>query len=205
MNYPTDITFQDLNIDNALFNALEDLGLKHPTTIQHKAFSKIMSGSDLVGIAQTGTGKTIAFLLPLLRVTKYSKQIPPRVLILVPTRELVVQVAEVAEKLAAYMNLRIKGVYGGTNMNTQRIMMLEGVDILVATPGRLYDLALSGDLKLSSIKHLVIDEVDEMLDFDFKGNRIARKTNTLTKIPSDIYIYKGKEIFVAIPDKKEKY
>jgi ATP-dependent RNA helicase RhlE len=168
MNYPTYITFQDLNIDNALYNALEDLGLKHPTTIQQKAFSKIMSGIDIVGIAQTGTGKTIAFLLPLLRVTKYSKQIPPRVLILVPTRELVVQVTEVAEKLASYMNLRIKGVYGGTNMNTQRIMMQEGVDILVATPGRLYDLALSGDLKLSSIKHLVIDEVDEMLDLGFR-------------------------------------
>jgi ATP-dependent RNA helicase RhlE len=163
-----EITFQDLNIDNALFNALEDLGLKHPTTIQHKAFSKIMSGKDMVGIAQTGTGKTIAFLLPLLRATKYSKQIPPRVLILVPTRELVVQVVEEAQKLSAYMNLRIKGVYGGTNMNTQRIMMLEGVDILVATPGRLYDLALSGDLKLSFIKHLVIDEVDEMLDLGFR-------------------------------------
>lgn len=181
MEMPEKIKFEDLNINNQLYNALEDQGLRYPTTIQHKAFSKIMSGKDLVGIAQTGTGKTIAFLLPLLKLTKFSKQISPRILILVPTRELVVQVVEEAEKLATYLNLRIKGVYGGTNMNTQRKMILEGVDMLVATPGRLYDLALTGDLKLHTIKHLVIDEVDEMMDLGFR----TQLNNILELLPDN--------------------
>lgn len=162
------MTFQDLNITTPLRNALEDIGINKPTPIQEESFSTIMSGKDMVGIAQTGTGKTFAYMLPILRMLKYSEQKNPRVLVLVPTRELVVQVVEEIEKLTAYMNVRIAGVYGGVNMNTQHQSLLQGQDIVVATPGRLYDLVLRRALQLKSIQKLVIDEVDVMLDLGFK-------------------------------------
>jgi ATP-dependent RNA helicase RhlE len=162
------VTFQDLNITTPLRNALEDIGINTPTPIQEESFSTIMSGKDMVGIAQTGTGKTFAYMLPILRMLKYSEQKNPRVLILVPTRELVVQVVEEIEKLTAYMNVRVTGIYGGVNMNTQHQALLQGLDIVVATPGRLYDLVLRRALQLKSIQKLVIDEVDVMLDLGFK-------------------------------------
>ena len=162
------MTFQQLNLNKPLLNAIEDMGLLQPTPIQVESFSTIMSGRDMIGVAQTGTGKTYAYLLPLLRLHKFSKEIHPRILIIVPTRELVLQVVEEAEKLSAYISIRVVGVYGGTNMNTQRIIVEEGVDMLVATPGRLYDLAMSGSLRMKGIKKLVIDEVDTMLDLGFR-------------------------------------
>lgn len=162
------MTFQDLNITTPLRNALEDIGINTPTPIQEESFSTIMSGKDMVGIAQTGTGKTFAYMLPILRMLKYSEQKNPRVLVLVPTRELVVQVVEEIEKLTAYMNVRTTGIYGGVNMNTQHQSLLQGQDIVVATPGRLYDLVLRRALQLKSIQKLVIDEVDVMLDLGFK-------------------------------------
>lgn len=162
------VTFQDLNITTPLLNALEDIGIQSPTPIQQETYSAIMSGSDLVGIAQTGTGKTYAYMLPVLRMLKYSEQKNPRVLVLVPTRELVVQVVEEIEKLTAYMNVRVTGIYGGTNINTQHQQLMGGQDIIVATPGRLYDLVLRRALQLKSIQKLIIDEVDVMLDFGFK-------------------------------------
>ncbi|MBZ9630568.1 DEAD/DEAH box helicase [Salegentibacter sp. LM13S] len=162
------MTFQDLNITTPLRNALEDIGITTPTPIQEQSFSTIMSGKDMVGIAQTGTGKTFAYMLPILRMLKYSEQKNPRVLVLVPTRELVVQVVEEIEKLTAYMNVRVTGIYGGVNMNTQHQALLQGLDIVVATPGRLYDLVLRRALQLKSIQKLVIDEVDVMLDLGFK-------------------------------------
>lgn len=162
------MTFQELNLSTPLLNALGDLGLEIPTPIQEQAFSTIMSGRDVVGIAQTGTGKTFAYLLPVLRMLNYSEQRNPRALILVPTRELVVQVVEELEKLAAYINVRILGVYGGTNINTQKQLVAQGQDIIVATPGRLYDLTINRDLQLKSVQKLVIDEVDVMLDLGFR-------------------------------------
>lgn len=161
------MTFNDLNLNNALQNALEDLKLETPTPIQAAAFPVIMSGRDVVGVAQTGTGKTFAYLMPILRQLKFSKQKHARVLIVVPTRELVVQVLGEVEKLTTYASIRVKGAYGGVNMNTQKDVLAEGMDILVATPGRLVDLALSRAIKLKSIKQLVIDEVDEMLNLGF--------------------------------------
>jgi ATP-dependent RNA helicase RhlE len=162
------MSFSDLNLNNALRNAIEDLGLETPTPIQEEAFSVVMSGKDIVGIAQTGTGKTFAYLLPILRQLKYSTQRHPRVLIVVPTRELVVQVMGEIEKLAAYMTIRVKGAYGGVNINTQGAEMLEGMDIVVATPGRLVDLVLNRAIKMKAIRQLVIDEVDEMLNLGFR-------------------------------------
>jgi ATP-dependent RNA helicase RhlE len=162
------VVFADLNLSTPLLNALNDLSLDTPTPIQEKTFSVIMSGKDMVGIAQTGTGKTFAYLLPILRLLKFSEQRHPRILILVPTRELVLQVVESVEKLTTYMNIRCVGVYGGTNINTQKQQVYDGCDILVATPGRLIDLNLTGVLRLKSIQKLIIDEVDEMLDLGFR-------------------------------------
>ncbi len=159
--------FTELNLNNPLLNALSDMGIEEATPIQEKVFSSIMSGRDTVGIAQTGTGKTIAYILPLLRNLKFSKQKHPRILVLVPTRELVEQVVSVFEQLSEYMTLRVVGIYGGANINTQKQKVYAGVDVLVSTPGRLIDIALTGVLRLKSIQKLVIDEVDEMLNSGF--------------------------------------
>jgi len=145
------------------------MGFTTPTPIQEKVFSEIMSGKDVIAISQTGTGKTFAYLLPLLAQLKYSDQRQPRILIVVPTRELVLQVAGEIEKLTTYMHVRIVGVYGGTNISTQKQLVYKGVDILVATPGRLIDIALSGELRLKTAKTLVIDEVDEMLNLGLRA------------------------------------
>ena len=160
--------FSDLNLNTPLLNALNDLNISKPTTIQEKAFPVIMSGRDMVGIAQTGTGKTIAYLLPCLRNWKFTKEKYPQIFIVVPTRELVVQVVEQVEQLTTYMNIRVGGVYGGVNMIKQAPIILEGLDVLVATPGRLLDFALNGTLKLKSVKRFIIDEVDEMLNLGFR-------------------------------------
>ena len=166
------MTFEDLNLNTPLYNALTDLGFTTPTPIQAEAFNMVASGKDMVGIAQTGTGKTFAYMLPILKNLPFSMQENPRVLVLVPTRELVVQVVDEIEKLSKYINNRVLGVYGGTNINTQKQAIAEGVDILVATPGRLYDLALTRVLQLKSIQKLVIDEVDVMLDLGFRHQLI---------------------------------
>ncbi len=101
------MTFNDLNLSKQLLNALEDLGFNTPTPIQDQAFNVVSSGKDVVGIAQTGTGKTFAYMMPILRILPYSTQDNPRVLVLVPTRELVIQVVEEIEKLAKYINVRV--------------------------------------------------------------------------------------------------
>lgn len=162
------MTFKDLDLSNQLQYAIDDLGFENPTPIQEQAFAVVRSGKDLVGIAQTGTGKTFAYMLPILRDLKFLKTQHPRILVLVPTRELVLQVVDEIEKLAKYINVRVLGVYGGTNINTQKQAIAQGQDIIVATPGRLYDLALSNVLKLKTIQKLVIDEVDVMLDLGFR-------------------------------------
>ena len=165
--------FEDLNLKTPIINAIKDLGYVYPTPIQEKSFSIIMSGRDVVGIAQTGTGKTMAYLLPLLRQLEFSKQLKPRILIIVPTRELVVQVLHELKKLTTYMNVRACGVYGGANINKQAEELLLGQDIVIGTPGRLYDLVMKGVLSLKAIKKLVIDEVDEMLNLGFKPQVIS--------------------------------
>ncbi len=161
-------TFEKLNLSKSLYRAIADLGFEQPTPIQVAAVPVILSGRDVVGIAQTGTGKTYAYLWPILRDLKYSDQVNPRVLIVVPTRELVIQVVEQAETLTRFSNIRVLGVYGGTNINTQKIAVAQGTDILVATPGRLNDLLLHDALRLNSVRKLVIDEVDVMLDQGFR-------------------------------------
>lgn len=162
------MSFDELNLNPPILRALDELGYTKPTTIQHKAFPVIMSGRDVCGIAQTGTGKTFAYLLPSLRLMKFSKTRSVQMLILVPTRELVMQVVEAIRKLTNYTTLEVDGVYGGTNINPQKERIEKGCDILVATPGRLLDLTLDGSLNTKMIKKLVIDEMDEMLNLGFR-------------------------------------
>ena len=164
--------FSDFNISNPLLNALNDLQISESTIIQQKSFPAIKSGRDIVGIAQTGTGKTIAYLLPCLQQWKFTKEKNPSILILVPTRELVLQVENDLQNLTKYMNVRIAGIYGGVNMIRQSPLIAAGLDVLVATPGRLLDFVLNGTLKLSSVKKIVIDEVDEMLNLGFRPQLI---------------------------------
>ena len=173
------MTFEELNLNATLLKALSELEYVYPTPIQEKAFPIIMSGRNVVGIAQTGTGKTFAYLLPMLRQLSFSDQKDPRILILAPTRELVIQILNEIKKLTAYTQIRSGGIYGGTNINTQKQLIYSGIDILVATPGRLIDLAFTGVLRLKSIQKLVIDEVDEMLSLGFR----AQLTSLLGLLP----------------------
>ena len=173
-------SFNELNISKQLQYAIADLGFDKPTPIQAQSYSVIMSGTDMVGIAQTGTGKTFAYMLPILQDLKFSKEVHPRVMVLVPTRELVLQVVEEIEKFGKYSSIRVLGVYGGTNINNQKAAVAQGTDIIVATPGRLYDLIISRAIQLKSIKKMVIDEVDVMLDLGFR----FQLTNILELLPS---------------------
>src|SRR5690554_4201171 len=159
--------FEQLDLPKSLKKAIDDLGFQSLTPIQQKSFPVILSGRDMIGIAQTGTGKTLAYLLPILKQYKFQASDLPKVVIIVPTRELVVQVAEETQKLTQYMSTRVLGIYGGVNINTQKKAVYEGVDILIATPGRLMDLALDNVVRFDDVKKLVIDEFDEMLNLGF--------------------------------------
>jgi ATP-dependent RNA helicase RhlE len=161
-------SFEQFNLPKSIQKALDDLQFVTPTPIQEKSFNVIMSGRDMMGIAQTGTGKTFAYLLPLLKQYKFVDTYNPRIMILVPTRELVVQVVEEVQKLTQYMSVRTLGLYGGVNINTQKNNVYQGIDILVGTPGRIMDLALDGVLSLQEVTKLVIDEFDEMLNLGFR-------------------------------------
>lgn len=161
-------TFEQFNLPKSLQKAIDELGFIHPTPIQEKSFNVILSGKDVMGIAQTGTGKTFAYLLPILKQWKFQESDAPRVAILVPTRELVVQVVEEVEKLTKYMSIRVIGIYGGVNINTQKTSIYEGIDILVGTPGRVMDLALDNILRFDNLQKLVIDEFDEILNLGFR-------------------------------------
>jgi len=172
-------SFSDLSINKQLQQPIDDLGFEKPTPIQEQSFPVIMSGADMVGIAQTGTGKTFAYILPILQELKFSKEIHPRVIVMVPTRELVLQGVEEVEKLGKYSSVRVLGIYGGTNINPQKQAVAQGVDIVVATPGRLYDLIISRTIQLKNVRKIVIDEVDIMLDLGFR----FQLTNILELLP----------------------
>lgn len=166
-------TFEQFNLPKSVQKAIDDLGFTTPTPIQEKTFSVIMSGRDMMGIAQTGTGKTFAYLLPLLKLYKFLPGHTPKIVILVPTRELVVQVVEEVEKLTKYMSVRTVGIFGGVNINTQKTTIYQGCDILVGTPGRIMDLTLDNVIRFEEMQKLVIDEFDEMLNLGFRTQLTA--------------------------------
>lgn len=173
------MTFEDLKLSKSLLNAINDIGYVNPTPIQRESFSPILSGRDIVGVAQTGTGKTWAYLLPILRDLKFSKDKLPRAIVIVPTRELVLQVVTEIEKLTEYMTVRVAGVYGGTNINTQKTTLYQGHDIVVGTPGRMMDLAMIKSLNLRAVKQVVIDEMDVMMNEGFR----VQLTNIFDMLP----------------------
>lgn len=162
------LTFADFDLPEKILDVLADLELFEPTPIQRRSFKPILSGRDVMGIAQTGTGKTLAYLLPALKLWKYNKSGNPTLLILVPTRELVVQVTEIVENLTQNLSARVIGIYGGKNINTQKKLFDDGCDILVGTPGRVMDLAIDNAISLKEVQRLIIDEFDEMLNLGFR-------------------------------------
>lgn len=159
--------FSDFKFNKQILNAIAEAGYTTPTPIQKKAIPLILSGHDVMGIAQTGTGKTAAFVLPVLMKLKYAQGEEPRALMLAPTRELALQIGENIEKYAIYTDLRYAVIYGGTGMKAQEEKLAEGIDILVATPGRLMDLYRKRALYTKQLKTLVIDEADKMMDMGF--------------------------------------
>jgi ATP-dependent RNA helicase RhlE len=160
-------SFQDFKLNKQLLTAVEELGYQTPTEIQQQAIPLISAGHDVLGIAQTGTGKTAAYLLPILMKVKYAQGKNPRALILAPTRELVMQIDENITLFAKHLDIRHTSVYGGIGPKTQIETIQKGIDILVATPGRLLDIYLKGELVLKEIKTLVLDEADKMMDMGF--------------------------------------
>lgn len=142
-------------------------GYNDPTPVQKKAIPLILAGHDLMGVAQTGTGKTAAFVLPLLMKIKYAQGDMPRVLILAPTRELVLQLHQEVSSLSYYTDLRSLALYGGIGPKTQIESLQKGLDILVSTPGRFLDLYLGGNIPVKALNTLVLDEADKMMDMGF--------------------------------------
>ena len=160
-------SFENFNLNRQLLNAVADAGFTAPTDIQQKSIPLILGGQEVIGIAQTGTGKTAAYLLPILMKIKYAQGTDPRVVILVPTKELTLQIADHASQLAKYTDLRILPLYGGVGQKAQIETIQKGVDILITTPGRFMELYLQGDLPTKQIKTLVLDEADRMMDMGF--------------------------------------
>jgi superfamily II DNA/RNA helicase len=161
--------FDDLGLHNDILKAVKEVGYETPTEIQAKAIPAILMMKDIIGIAQTGTGKTGAFTLPMIEVLQggVAKARMPRALVLTPTRELAAQVAENIELYSKYLHLSHALIVGGVQANDQIAKLERGVDILIATPGRLLDLQERGNVLLRDIKFLVIDEADRMLDMGF--------------------------------------
>jgi superfamily II DNA/RNA helicase len=163
------MTFADLGLSDELLRAVDDSGYGEPTPIQRAVIPSVLMGKDLIGIAQTGTGKTAGFVLPMLDILHHgrSRARMPRSLILEPTRELAMQVADNFEKYGKYHPLSMALLMGGVQMGDQVKALEKGVDVLIATPGRLMDLFSRGKIMLNDCNLLVIDEADRMLDMGF--------------------------------------
>jgi len=167
----TDVTFESLGVAEPILRALAAENYTIPTPIQTRAIPALLSGRDLLGIAQTGTGKTAAFGIPLLQKLSIG-HVPPqarqaKALILAPTRELAVQIEESLRTYGRFLNLKMTVILGGVNQNTQVRNMSKGVDILVATPGRLLDLVQQKHVRLDAVTSFIVDEADRMLDMGF--------------------------------------
>lgn len=160
-------SFEDFNFNKQILNAISDAGYVNPTPIQAKAIPPILNGQDILGIAQTGTGKTAAYILPMVMKLKYAQGDDIRGLIIAPTRELAMQIHENALLYAKYTDLRIQVIYGGLGPKKQIEALKNGLDILISTPGRLMDLYLEGHIVTKKIQILVLDEADKMMDMGF--------------------------------------
>jgi len=166
--------FEQYRISPEIKRSLEELGFKRPTDIQFKAIPSILKGDDVMAIAQTGTGKTAAFAIPVLHLLQQKLTRLPkknkgevRCVVMVPTRELAIQIAEVFTVIAKYTKLNILGLFGGVDEGPQLKKLAQGVDVLIATPGRMFDLISRGFIDLSFTETLILDEADHMLDMGF--------------------------------------
>ncbi len=161
------ISWTDFKLNKQLLDSVADAGFENPTEIQQKCIPLVLGGQHVIGIAQTGTGKTAAYLLPLLMKIRYAQGTDARALILVPTKELVVQVFAQASALAKYTDIRMVAIYGGVGPKTQIEKIKAGIDLIIATPGRFLELYQRNELILKQIKTLVLDEADRMMDMGF--------------------------------------
>lgn len=165
---PSTVTgFEDFALNPQLLRAIADAGYSQPTPIQQKTIPLILDNHDVLGIAQTGTGKTAAYALPLLMKIKYAQGKNPRAIILAPTRELVMQINEAIGELGKYTDLRHISLYGGLGPKAQIEALQNGIDIIVATPGRFLDLYRIGEIGVKDIKTMILDEADKMMDMGF--------------------------------------
>jgi superfamily II DNA/RNA helicase len=213
---PSRPTFADLGLSEAVLHAIAEMGYRHPTPIQEQAIPTVLMGRDVLGTAQTGTGKTASFTLPMLDILTGSRARArmPRSLILEPTRELALQVAENFVQYGKYLKLTHALIIGGESMSDQKDVLMRGVDVLIATPGRLIDMFERGSILLSDVKTLVIDEADRMLDMGFIPDverivsLLPRNRQTLffsaTLFPeirrlADAFLQNPKEIVVSRP------
>jgi len=161
------INFEAFKLNKQLLNAIAEAGYSTPTAIQEKAIPLGLAGHDVLGIAQTGTGKTAAYVLPILMKIKYAQGMHPRAMVLAPTRELVMQIESVCKDLGKYTDLRVVCLYGGLGPKTQIEQIEAGVDLIIATPGRFMDLYKKGVILTRELKTMVLDEADKMLDMGF--------------------------------------
>lgn len=203
-------SFGSFNLNKQLLDAVADLGYSVPTDIQRRAIPAVLAGHDIIGIAQTGTGKTAAYLLPVLMKIKYAQGMDPRALILAPTKELVVQIADHARELAKYTDLRIEPLYGGIGPKGQIEMIRKGVDIIVATPGRFMEIYLKNELPPHALRIMVLDEADRMMEMGFMGQlrKIlevipGKRQNLLFSATFSAKVEKLSAEFLAFPQKIE--
>ena len=177
------VKWTDFKLNKQLLQAVEEAGFSSPTEIQQQCIPLILGGQHVIGIAQTGTGKTASYMLPLLMKVKYAQGSDPRALILVPTKELAVQVLAQALQLSKYTDLRVAALYGGVGAKAQIALLNKGIDIIVATPGQFLELYMRNEIPTKQIKTLVIDEADRMMDMGF--------------------MHQLRKIFEVIPSKKQ--
>ena len=203
-------TFEGFGIGKSILRALDEIGFTTPTPIQEQAIPVIKSGKDVLGIAQTGTGKTAAYVIPLLMKLVKAEGKDPRAIILVPTRELAIQVGEDIAELSQFTDIRHAAVYGGIGWTKHAALLEPGIDILVATPGRLWDLYRAGAFGMKNIKTLVVDEADRMLDMGFMPqlNKLfevipPRRQNLLFSATFSENIELMSNEFLAFPERVE--
>ena len=176
--------FEDYNLDDKVKQGLEELDFKKPTDIQYKSIFNILDGEDLIAIAHTGTGKTAAFAIPIIDMVLSKKNVQRRysgvqALVMVPTHELALQIASVFHQIAKYTDVKTISIIGGMDQDPQIEALTTGVDIIIATPGRMFDLISQGHFQTHRIEILVLDEADHMLDMGFKDDII----DILKKLP----------------------
>ncbi|UCS94196.1 DEAD/DEAH box helicase [Echinicola marina] len=203
-------SFENFKINKQLLEAVREAGYTKPTPIQEKAIPLALAGQDILGIAQTGTGKTAAYVLPILMKVKYAQGMHPRALILAPTRELVMQIEQAIIELGKYTDLRYVCLYGGIGPTAQIEKIEEGVDIVVATPGRFMDIYSKGKIFVREIKTMVLDEADKMMDMGFMPQIRAilevipvKRQNLLFSATFSDRVEKISEEFLEFPERIE--